>query len=141
MAAKRSLSRCLLFSGLMLVVGAGLAYGQSSGSLSGTWSGAFHSRHKSTSPFTMTVEISPDAKGHLVGTASLNSECLSEAKLHVTPNGSKVTLAGSDPDGDNVTFIGTLDSSGTLLTFTYIINASASGKCETDDGTGTLGKR
>ena len=36
---------------------------------------------------------------------------------------------------------GTLDKTGTLLKSTYILNGSATGNCETDDGLGTLVKR
>jgi len=56
-------------------------------------------------------------------------------------NGSAVVLAGSDADGDNITFRGTLDSTGTLLSLNYVLNGSAGRRCETDNGSGTLGKR
>ena len=128
---------CCLMSLLVIQV----AQAQAADPLTGTWSGAFQSRHRSVSPFNMTIVITPNAKGHLIGGASLNSSCLSEAQLQVTRNGSNVTLAGHDKEGDNLTVHGTLDSTGTILTVTYILNASASGKCETDDGTGNLGKR
>jgi len=36
---------------------------------------------------------------------------------------------------------GTVDNTGTQLKSTYILNGSGTGKCETDDGTGTLAKR
>jgi hypothetical protein len=55
-------------------------------------------------------------------------------------SGLNVVLAGSGPNGDSITFKGTVDSAGTQLTLNYILNASASGKCETDDGAGTLDK-
>jgi hypothetical protein len=107
----------------------------------GTWSGTFISRHSDTSPFTITVKINSDLKGHLIGDSSLNSDCLKEARLQVTVNGSEIVLAGGDKEGDNITFRGSIDNTGTLLTLSYIINASASARCETDDGTGTMGKR
>jgi hypothetical protein len=107
----------------------------------GTWSGAFFSKHSNLAPFTMTVFINPDSKGHLIGTASLNSHCLKGAQLRVTGTGSTVVLAGSDAEGDNITVRGTVDNTGTMLTATYILNGSATGMCETDNGTGTLGKR
>ena len=107
----------------------------------GTWSGTFFSKHPDVPPFTMTVVINPNSKGHLIGNSSLNSHCLKGAQLEVTVTGSTVVLAGSDPAGDNMTLRGTVDSTGTLLTATYILNGSATGGCETDDGTGTLGKR
>jgi hypothetical protein len=107
----------------------------------GIWSGTFYSKHSNVAPFTMTVEINPDARGHLIGTSSLNSECLKGAKLQVMVTGTKVVLAGSDEEGDNITLRGTIDATGTLLKSTYILNGSASGRCETDDGTGELAKR
>ena len=109
--------------------------------VTGTWSGTFFSKHSNFPPFTMTLVITPNSRGHLVGKSSLNSHCLQGAQLQVTVNGSKIVLAGSDAEGDNLTVQGTLDSTGTLFTGTYILNSSASGRCETDDGTGTLGKR
>jgi hypothetical protein len=61
--------------------------------------------------------------------------------LEVTVTGSDVVLAGSDKDGNNMTVRGSLDNTGTLLKSTYILNGSATGECETDDGTGTLTKQ
>jgi hypothetical protein len=89
----------------------------------------------------MTVEISQDTPGTLIGSANLNSDCLKGAQLQVTVTGSKVVLAGSNPEGHNITLRGTLDKTGTLLKSTYILNGSATGSCETDDGSGDLLKR
>jgi len=107
----------------------------------GTWSGAFFSKHSNVAPFTMTVVINPDSRGHLIGTSSLNSDCLKGVQLEVTVTGSQVVLAGSDEEGDSMTVRGTVDKTGTLLKTNYILNGSASGRCETDDGTGSLAKR
>lgn len=107
----------------------------------GTWSGSFFSRHSNVAPFTMTVVINPDARGHLIGTSSMSSECLKDVQLQVTVNGSEVVLAGSDDSGNNITVRAILDSNGTNLKGSYILNGSATGKCETDGGTGNLGKR
>ena len=107
----------------------------------GIWSGTLYSKHSNVMPFTMTVKINPDASGHLIGASSLSSDCLRGAKLQVTVTGSTVVLAGSDEEGDNITVRGTVDASGTLLHSSYILNGSATGKCETDDGTGDLAKR
>ena len=107
----------------------------------GIWSGTLYSKHSNVMPFTMTVKINPDASGHLIGASSLSSDCLRGAKLRVTVAGSTVVLAGSDDEGDNITVRGTVDASGTLLHSSYILNGSATGKCETDDGTGDLAKR
>jgi hypothetical protein len=114
---------------------------QAAADVRGTWSGTFFSKYSNVAPFTMTVVINPDSRGHLVGNSTLNSHCLKGAQLAVTVSGSKVVLAGSDEEGDNITVRGTVDSTGALLEATYILNGSASGRCETDAGTGNLGKR
>lgn len=129
----------LLFVSLSLP-GSGLAQ-QGPTDVKGIWLGTFFSNHSNVAPFTMTVVITPNSRGHLIGSSSLNSECLKGAQLKVTVTGSTVVLAGSDAEGNNMTVQGTLDNTGTLLTSTYILNGSASGKCETDDGSATLGKR
>jgi hypothetical protein len=114
---------------------------QNATDVKGTWSGTFFSKHPNIAPFTMTVVISADSRGHLIGSSSLNSECLKGAHLEVTVTGSQVVLAGSDEAGDSVTVRGTVDNTGTLLKASYILNGSASGRCETDNGTGSLAKR
>lgn len=124
----------------MLMASSG-AQEQPAADVKGTWSGTFFSKHSNVPPFTMTVVINPDSRAHLIGNSTLNSECLKGAKLQVTVTGSTVVLAGSDEEEDNITIRGTIDSTGTLLKANYILNGSASGKCETDDGTGNLGKR
>jgi hypothetical protein len=106
-----------------------------------TWSGTFQSQHSGVSPFTMTVLIGLDSAGNLVGTTSSAADCFTDATLQVTVKGSSVVLAGSDPEGNNITFRGALDSSRTILNLSYVLNSSASGRCESDDGSGTLGKR
>jgi len=107
----------------------------------GTWSGTFFSKHSNVAPFTMTVVIDPDSGGYLIGTSTLSSDCLKEVRLEATVTGSKVVLSGSDESGDNITVRGTVDKTGTLLKASYILNGSATGRCETDDGTGNLAKR
>jgi len=92
-------------------------------------------------PFTITVKISSDLRSHLIGHASLVSECLDSHRLQITVRGSNIVLAGTDAKGDTVTFTGTIDTTGTLLTLDYVINGSESGRCETDHGSGTMGKR
>ena len=109
--------------------------------LKGTWSGTFLSNHASAAPFNMTVVIDEDSQGHLVGSATHNSDCLNDVRLQVTVAGSRVLLAGSDEDGNNITVRGTVDKTGTLLRAKYILNGSATGRCETDDGTANLAKR
>jgi hypothetical protein len=107
----------------------------------GTWSGTFFSKHSNVAPFTMTVVINPDARGHLIGSSTLNSDCLKGVQLEVVVTGSKVVLAGSDEDGDSITVRGTLDKTGTLLKASYILNGSATGRCETDGGTASFARR
>ena len=152
MSTKSFFGSCLIvffcLSGLLLA--GSEAYAQTRGSIGseqravdvkGTWSGTLYSKHSNVVPFTITVEISPDGSGHLIGKSSLSSDCLKGTKLQITVVGSKVVLAGSDDEGDNITVQGTLDASGVLLRSSYILNGSATGKCETDDGTGDLAKR
>ena len=114
---------------------------QAAADVRGTWSGTFLSKHSNVPPFNLTVVITPNSRGHLVGNSTLNSNCLKGAQLEVTVTGSTVVLAGSDEEGDSITVRGTVDSPGTLLKAKYILNGSASGRCETDDGTGNLAKR
>jgi hypothetical protein len=107
----------------------------------GTWSGTFFSKHSNVAPFTMTVVINPDSRAHLIGTSTLNSDCLKGVQLEVTVTGPKVVLAGSDKEGDNITVRGTVDKTGTLLKASYILNGSASGRCETDGGSVRLARQ
>ena len=109
--------------------------------VTGTWSGTFLSRQPNFSPFTITVVINPDPSGHLVGTTSVSSDCLKDGNLQVTVSGSNIVLAGGDDEGNHITFTGTIDKTGTLLNLNYVLNGSASARCESDDGTGTMGKR
>jgi hypothetical protein len=157
MTSKAFSSRILPLSLLLLMVSIGTslcsarpADGQNkpSGSappaaadFTGTWSGTFFSKHANVVPFTMTVVINADSHGHLIGTSTLSSDCLKNVRLEVTVKGTQVTLAGSDDEGDNITVRGTLDGAGTMLKASYILNGSASGRCETDDGTGNLARR
>jgi len=107
----------------------------------GTWSGTFFSKDSNGRSFTITVVITPNSRGHLVGSSTLDADCVKGAQLEVTVKGSEVVLAGSDKEGDNITVRGTLDNTGTLLKSAYILNGSATGGCETDNGTGTLVKQ
>jgi hypothetical protein len=109
--------------------------------LKGTWSGTFLSQHENVDPFTITVVIDQDSKGNLIASTQLSSDCVRVTKLQVTVKGTKVTLAGSDQDGANITLLGTVDSSGAMLDLRYIVNGSSSGRCESDNGTGNMGRR
>ena len=121
--------------------GSPIATQQASTDVKGTWSGTFFSRHSNVRSFTLTVVISADSEGHLVGSSSLNSDCLKGAHLRVSVTGSKIVLAGGNEAGDNLTVRGEIDNSGTLAKAEYVLNGSATGSCETDDGTGSLAKR
>jgi hypothetical protein len=158
MTSKAAPARVFLLSSLMLLVTMGTispssarpADDQAKASSSahkaatdftGTWSGTFFSRHANVASFTMTVVINSDSNGHLVGSSTLNSNCLKDVRLEVTVKGPQITLAGSDDDGDNITVRGTVDDTGKMLKANYILNGSASGRCETDGGSGNLAKR
>ena len=137
------------FAALLILVGATYisASGQtgvkqpSAADVRGTWSGTFFSKHNNVTSFTITVVISPDSSGHLVGNSSLSSDCLKNARLQVTFSGSQLVLSGRDDSGDNITLRGMLDTTSSMLKTSYILNGSATGRCETDNGTGNLAKR
>src|SRR5215831_20087241 len=118
---------------------AGTGPGTSPPPLAGTWHGRFSSHNFASFPVTLVINKGVGVK--LAGAVNLGSPCLRSANLQITVNGSNVVLAGSNATGDSITFNGTLDSAGTQLDMKYILNASASGKCETDDGAGTLDKQ
>jgi len=151
MNRKRLVARVLLFGAAWLAYGATHASSTDNSAptnsarpgvdVRGTWSGSFQPRNPEVPPFTVTITIDADEQGQLVGILSHNSSCLQEVKLYVTVNGSKISLAGSDEQGNNITLNGRIDNSATLLNLRYIINGSASGRCESDDGKGTIGKR
>ena len=109
--------------------------------ITGTWTGKFIPKDEELPPFTITVVINPDSEGKLVGKSTLTSSCVKRAQLKVKVEGSKVELAGSDEHGDNLTVRGTLDDTGTILNSTYILDGSATGKCEPRAGKGTLTKQ
>jgi len=159
MTRTKSLSRCSLLFLLVAFGGARLAYSlgspahsgsmvvaaglsqQSTTDVTGTWSGTFQSRQPNFTPFTITVVINTDADGNLIGASSVSSDCLKDGSLHVQVNGASIVLAGGDSEGNHITFRGTIDKTGTLLNLNYVLNGSASARCESDDGTGTMGKR
>ena len=108
----------------------------------GTWSGTFRSRRSHIAPFVLTLVINPDMQGHLINKSGITSYCLlKDIDLYVTVNDSNTSLAGTDDVGNTITFVGTIDKAGRLLTLHYVTNGSASGKCESDDGTANLEKR
>lgn len=115
--------------------------GQAAPDLTGTWSGTLVTENQKSRPVPITVVISRDSKGALFATSSLSSDCVKNPRLQVTVTSSAVVLAGSDADGNSLTLRGTLDKAGTLLTMNFIANGSASGRCQTINGTGTLRRR
>jgi len=105
--------------------------------LVGKWAGRISSRNFAS--FEVTIDIGSDSKARVVGNGS---PCFTEADLVVSISDSNVvTLAGRSKAGENVTFKGTVDSSGKELDLTYIANGSSSARCETDLGAGTLDKQ
>ena len=107
----------------------------------GIWSGKFISREPGAAPFDMKLVIQRDSHGQLSGTSTLTSKCLQHAHVQVTVVGSNFVLSGNDEAGDNITVRGTLDRAGKVLNSTYILDGSATGRCETDTGTGTLSRQ
>ena len=107
----------------------------------GTWSGTFRSKHTHIAPFTVSLVINPDMHGHLI-TSGFSKYCLlRDVDFHVIVDGSNAALAGTDEIGNTVTFKGTIDTTGGVLSINYVTNGSASGKCESDDGTAYLHKQ
>ena len=108
----------------------------------GTWSGTFRSKHTHIAPFTLTLVVGPNKHGHLANASGLASYCLlRNVDLHVIVSGSNVILAGTDKIGNTLTFEGSIDSTGRVLTTHYVTNGGATGKCESDDGTAYLQKQ
>jgi hypothetical protein len=108
----------------------------------GTWSGTFRSSRSNIAPFMITLVINPGMHGHLINKSGISSYCLlKDVDLYVTVNGSNASLAGTDEGGNTITFDGTIDKTGRLLTLHYVTNGSATGRCKPDNGTGNLEKR
>jgi hypothetical protein len=139
----------LLMLLLTSIVGAGPLRGASvtdgtsqQAAVQGTWSGTFRSSRSNIAPFMITLVINPDMHGHLINKSGISSYCLlKDVDLYFTVNGSNASLAGTDKDGNTITFDGTIDKTGRLLTLHYVTNGSATGRCESDNGMGNLEKR
>lgn len=137
---KRQLGFVLLLTALLNCCGGASQSGMLS--VAGRWAGVFQSNDLSLVPFTILATITEDSSGNLTAAASfLKFACMSAANLKGTLSGTTITLAGSDSIGDNVTFKGMSNSQGTQMSLRYVLNASASGKCETDSGSGMLTKQ
>lgn len=138
------MKRRLVFVLLVTAFLDGCGGGSRSGmvSLAGEWAGRFQSSNASFAPFTVSAAITQDSNGNLTAMASfLNFLCLRAATLKGTLSGANVALVGSDSIGDNISLKGTSNSAATQMSLSYTLNASASGKCETDSGTGMLTKQ
>lgn len=134
---------------LTSIVGAGSLRGESvtgeksrQAAVQGTWSGTFRSSRSNIAPFMITMVINPKMHGHMINKWGISSYCLlNDVDLYVTVDDSNVSLAGTDEYGNTITFEGTIEKRGRLLTLHYVTNGSATGKCESDDGKGYLEKR
>ena len=117
--------------------------------MSGHWSGTFRSKHFNKAPFTLDLDVDQDDEpGHRgrkhgrLGKNSGPSYCIAgNVNLHIDREGSNVVIAGTNPTGDTITMVGTVDPTGNLLTLNYNTNGSVSGKCESDNGTTSLKKK
>jgi hypothetical protein len=116
-----------------------MAVAQGQSHAAGNWSGRFSSHNYAS--FPVSFAITQDAHGHLHGKASIVHPCIKDSTLIVTMVGNNIVLAGSDADGDTITFRGNIDNAGTLLNLGFVLNGSPSGRCETDQGEGSLGKQ
>jgi hypothetical protein len=115
----------------------------------GHWSGTFRSKHFHIAPFTLDMDIDavdvPGHHGRKQGRLTKNSGptyCLAgNVNLQIDREGSNVVIAGTNGSGDTITFVGTIDTTGTMMMLNYVTNGSVSGKCESDDGTAGLQKQ
>ena len=109
--------------------------------LVGTWTGTFFSKHENVAAFTLTVVVAPDSQGQLIGNSTLNSDCLKDVRLEVTSKVLKSHLQAAMRKETTSRSEARVDATGTMLKANYILNGSASGRCEADGGTGSLAKR
>lgn len=132
-------ARCSLpiLIAMMTVSTVALAQGQSRAR--GNWSGQFSSHNFAS--FPVSIAITQDANGNLHGTANMAHPCVKAGKLIVTMVDNNIVLGGSDAEGDTITFSGTIDSAGTLMDLSFVLNGSPSARCETDQGKGSMEKQ
>lgn len=136
-AAKRARCSLPIVIAMMTMFAVALAQGQSRAT--GNWAGQFSSHNFAS--FPVSIVITQDANGHLHGTANMAHPCVKTGKLIVTMVDNNIVLGGSDADGDTITFSGTIDSAGTLLDLSFVLNGSPSARCETDQGKGSMEKQ
>ncbi len=130
-----SLQRLLV--ALALTSGMAIAQGQSHAV--GNWSGRFSSHNFAS--FPVSLAITQDVRGNLRARATIVHPCVKNSTLIVTMVGNNIVLGGSDSDGDTITFRGDIDPAGTLLNLSFVLNGSPSGRCETDQGQGSMAKQ
>ena len=123
----------------LIVAGSTLLPAQAKSPVAGIWAGTLSSR--SFASFPVSIRVVQDAHGNLSAHATMTHQCVQESKLMVTVAGSNVVMSGSDADGNTVTFRGSLDDTGKLLDVSFVMNGSATGRCETDSGKGSLNKQ
>lgn len=136
-AAKQGRNWLLMLVLLTAVSVVALAQGQSRAK--GNWSGRFSSHNFAS--FPASIAITQDANGQLHGNANMAHPCMKAGKLIVTIVDNSIVLGGSDADGDTITFRGTIDTAGTLLDLSFVLNGSPSARCETDQGRGSMQKQ
>ena len=136
-AAKRA--QCWLKIAVMILAVSLAAVAQGQSRAAGNWSGQFSSRNFAS--FPVSIAITQDANGNLHGKASMAHPCMKAGTLIVTLINNNIVLGGSDADGDTITFRGTIDTAGTLLDLSFVLNGSPSARCETDQGNGSMGKQ
>lgn len=136
-AQKMALSLQGLLMTFALMSGMAMAQGQSHAV--GNWSGRFSSRNFAS--FPVSVAVAQDVRGNLRGRATIVHPCIKNSTLIVTMVGNNIVLGGSDSDGDTITFRGDIDPAGTLLNLSFVLNGSPSGRCETDQGQGSMAKQ
>ena len=122
---------------MMAVSAIAMAQGQSRAK--GNWSGRFSSHNFAS--FPVSIAITEDANGRLHGEANMAHPCMKAGKLIVTIVNNSIVLGGSDADGDTITFNGTIDTAGTLMDLSFVLNGSPSARCETDQGKGSMEKQ
>jgi hypothetical protein len=64
-----------------------------------------------------------------------------DVDLTIDREGSTVFISGTNETGDTISFVGTIDATGSLMLLNYNTNGSVSGTCETDDGDANLSKK
>ena len=136
-AAKRA--RCWLRMAVIILAMSAVALAQGQSRAAGNWSGQFSSHNFAS--FPVSIAITQDANGNLHGKASMAHPCIKAGTLIVTVVNNNIVLGGSDADGDTITFRGTIDTAGTLLDLSFVLNGSPSARCETDQGNGSMEKQ